>query len=197
MRVPRLIRPPTPEQWAAAAAETLRENDLPAHLRPRLGDGSCAVNIAPTEGVGGAVIRVWSSLKVAASGPQAARDPVLEVLHGAGYLDGYRPGATGGMRATMPPVLEDAPAEPEAVTVDVPLGVGLLVAEGFGADGERAAVLRFLKHELARFERARAEAVKTGDTRAGKLAAWASLTSTYIAQISRGDHLQTPEDETP
>lgn len=56
-------------------------------------------------------------------------------------------------------------------------------------------MLRFLRRELARFERARADGVAAGDPRVGKLQSWASLTRTYIAQIERGDHLQ-PEDET-
>ena len=110
--VPRFVKPPTPEQWAAAAAETLRENYPDAGVMVQAGPSGATRVKVRTDSPSLAFVDVWPSLKVAASGPQAARDPVLEVLHGAGYLDGYRPGATGGMRAKMPADLEDADGPP-------------------------------------------------------------------------------------
>lgn len=110
--VPRFVKPPTPEQWAAAAAETLRENYPDAGVMVQAGPSGATRVKVRTDSPSLAFVDVWPSLKVAASGPQAARDPVLEVLHGAGYLDGYRPGATGGMRAKLPADLEDVDAAP-------------------------------------------------------------------------------------
>lgn len=189
----RLIKPPTPEQWAAVAAETLRENDIDAQVGP--GPSSSArVTVRLHLGSRVAYVDVYHTLRVAAPGDNGTRERALEVLAGAGYLDGYRPGATGGMRAKMPADIEDAPAEPPSVP---PLLAPARTIPATEPVDHHAAVLRFLKHELARFERHRAEGVKAGDPRAGKLATWASLTRTYIAQITRGDHLQIPEDETP
>lgn len=266
----RFTRPPTPDEWCDAAAACLRENDVAASLGGSFADGSREIALAGLR----ARVQVWPSLKVAAKGPQAERDRALEVLQGAGFVDGWVAGATGKMRARVPAEHEDAPAAtPAPAPLDVgprdekravalvlekwapehwqafrdgyarravlPLAewAGLLAEAGImaSADGfalvdrdgltlspaeagaylrrdleadmfgresaspadERAAVLRFLRRELARFERARADGVAAGDPRVGKLQSWASLTRTYIAQIERGDHLQLPEDETP
>ena len=114
--MPRFIKPPTPEQWAAAAAETLRENGFAA-LTCRFQPDAHRIVLALCEDelkvrAKSAALSAWPSLKVAASGPVALRDAALEVLAGAGYLDGHHPGATGGMRAKLPADLEDADGPP-------------------------------------------------------------------------------------
>ena len=108
--MPRLIKPPTPEQWAAAAAETLRENDLQAEVGPGpSGSSRVTVRFHLHQGSRVAYVDVYHTLRVAAPGDNGTRERALEVLAGAGYLDGYRLGATGGMRAKMPADIEDAP----------------------------------------------------------------------------------------
>lgn len=225
--MPRLVPPPRPLAWCEAAASCLRENAVAASLGGSFADGSAEVALECLR----ARVRVWPSLKISATGPQAERDRALEVLAGAGYVEGWSPGATGKMRARMPAEHEDAPEDANVRDQRLPdrsgdaqpgLGARLRAACDLGAmewETEResvealmheaadllerpeppdhyAAVLRFLRHELARFERHHAEGVKVGDSRVGKLATWASLTRTYIAQISRGDHLQIPEEHT-
>lgn len=104
--VPRLVPPPRPLAWCEAAASCLRENAVAASLGGSFADGAAEIAL---EGLR-ARVRVWPSLKISATGPQAERDRALEVLAGAGYVEGWSPGATGKMRARMPAEHEDAPA---------------------------------------------------------------------------------------
>jgi hypothetical protein len=103
--VPRLVPPPRPLAWREAAASCLRENAVAASLGGSFADGSAEIAL---EGLR-ARVRVWPSLKISATGPQAERDRALEVLAGAGFVEGWSPGATGKMRAWMPAEHEDAP----------------------------------------------------------------------------------------
>lgn len=103
--VPRLVPPPRPLAWCEAAASCLRENAVAASLGGSFADGSAEIAL---EGLR-ARVRVWPSLKISATGPQAERDRALEVLAGVGYVEGWSPGATGKMRARMPAEHEDAP----------------------------------------------------------------------------------------
>lgn len=102
--MPRLVPPPRPLAWREAAASCLRENAVAASLGGSFADGSAEIAL---EGLR-ARVRVWPSLKISATGPQAERDRALEVLAGVGYVEGWSPGATGKMRARMPAEYEDA-----------------------------------------------------------------------------------------
>lgn len=103
--MPRLVRPPRPLAWCEAAASCLRENAVAASLGGSFADGAAEIAL---EGLR-ARVRVWPSLKISATGPQAERDRALEVLAGAGFVEGWSPGATGKMRARMPAEHEDTP----------------------------------------------------------------------------------------
>lgn len=111
--MPRLVPPPRPLAWCEAAASCLRENAVAASLGGSFADGSAEVALECLR----ARVRVWPSLKISATGPQAERDRALEVLAGAGYVEGWSPGATGKMRARMPAEHEDARRLPDDANV--------------------------------------------------------------------------------
>lgn len=100
--------------WAVAAVDALSENGIPAIMFATGPQG--AVVVQTTQG---AVATVWPSGKVAAGGPQAARDEVLSVLEC--LVVGFRPGATGGMLLKMPeaaPLTLDEQVRAARETVD-------------------------------------------------------------------------------
>ena len=119
--VPRFVKPPTSSggpPLRRPCAKTIPDAGVMVQAGPSARPASRCVPTA----------RPWHSWtcgqtsKVAASGPQAARDPVLGCSHGAGYL-GYRPGATGGMReAARRPEDVDAAAERGMTTGPSPRG---------------------------------------------------------------------------